>query len=104
MMTNSTTDKDALEKKAKAMAREGRTITYISKNLGISWSEARSYTPGWQGTKTKLTRRLKKLVVEPDQAKREKMEAEADRYADFLYDAAKHLRGQVDAARRALNR
>ena len=32
------------------------------------------------------------------------MAAEADRYADFLYDAAKHLRDHVDGARKALNR
>ena len=32
------------------------------------------------------------------------MADEADLYADFLYDSAKHLRGQVDNARKALNR
>ena len=32
------------------------------------------------------------------------MAKEADLYVDFLYDAAKHLRGQVDNARKALNR
>ena len=103
-MADSEMEKEALAEEAKRMAREGRTITYISKKLGISWSEARSYTPGWIGTKKKLTIRLKKLVTEQDQSKREKMAEEADRFADFLFDAAKHLRGQVDGARRALNR
>ena len=98
------TDQDALQDKAKEMARDGRSITSISKQLGISWSEARSYTPGWQGTKAKLTNRIKRLASEPDQAKREKIAAEAHNYADFLYDAAKHSREQVDGARRALNR
>ena len=32
------------------------------------------------------------------------MADEADNFADFLYYAAKHLRGQVDGARKALNR
>ena len=103
-MTDSTTDKDALIEKAKEMAREGRTISYISKKLGISWSTARSYTPGWRGAKVKITNRLKKLACEPNPEKRKKMAEEADRYVDFLFDAAKHLRGQVDSARRALNR
>ena len=92
------------EAKAKAMAREGKTITSISNELDISWNEVRSYTPSWLGAKKKLTNRLVKLVSEPDRAKRSKLAAEADRYADFLYDAAKHLRGQVDGARKALDR
>ena len=103
-MTYSTSDKDDLIKKVKQMAQEGRNITSISRELGISWNEARSYTPGWIGTKKKLTIRLNKLVAEPDAEKRAKLAAEADQFADFLFDAAKHLRGQVDAARRALNR
>jgi hypothetical protein len=105
-MTDATTDKGALREEVKRMALEGRTITYISKKLGISWGEARSYLPSssWQGAKSKLTRRLKRLATESDQATREKMADEADRYADFLFDAAKHLRDQVDGARRALSR
>ena len=103
-MTYSTSDKDDLIKKVKQMARDGRTITSISRELEISWNEARSYTPGWIGTKKKLTMRLNKLVAEPDAEKRATLAMEADQFADFLFDAAKHLRGQVDAARRALNR
>ncbi len=99
-------EKYALVEEAKRMAREGRTIAHISDKLGIDWNEARSYLPNssWIGAKKKLTIRLNKLVAEPDQVKRKRMAEEADRYADFLYDAAKHLRGQVDGARRALNR
>ena len=103
-MANSTANNDALRNDVKKMALEGRTITYISKELGISWGEARRYTSGWRGAKVKLTNRLNKLVAEPDQDKRKQMAAEADNFADFLYDAAKHLRDQVDAARRALDR
>ena len=103
-MTISANDNDALKIKVRKMAYEGITITRISKELGISWSEAGSYASGWIGTKQKLTRRLKRLAKEPDQAKREKMAEEADKFADFLFDAAKHLRYQVNAARNALNR
>ena len=78
-MADSTMDKDTLIEKAKEMAREGRTISYISKKLGISWSKARSYTPGWRGAKVKITNRLKKLAYEPNPEKRKKMAEEADR-------------------------
>ena len=103
-MTSSTASNDELRNEVKKMALEGKTITFISNELGISWNEAQGYTSNWRGAKVKITNRLKKLATEPDQAKRKKMADEADDYADFLYDAAKHLRGQVDAARRALDR
>ena len=105
-MTDSTTDNAGLRERAKKMALAGMPITRISNELKISWSEAREYVPisSWRGAKVKLTNRLKKLGTETDQTKREKLSEEADHYADFLYDAAKHLRNQVDAARKALNR
>ena len=61
-MTNSTSGNDVLKDNAKKMTYEGRTITYISDKLEISWNEARSYTPSWRGAKVKLTNRLNKLV------------------------------------------
>ena len=105
-MADLTTDTAKLRDKAQKMALAGMPITRISNELGISWSEARSYVPisSWRGAKVKLTNRLKKLETETDQKKRVKLSEAADKYADFLYDAAKHLRGQVDAARRALDR
>ena len=103
-MTNSPNDHEEVMAKARTLAREGKTITKISEELGISWNEARSYTLSWLGAKKRITFRLKKLAVEPNLDKRKKMAEEADNYADFLFDAAKHLRDQVDAARRALDR
>ena len=105
-MTDSTTGKDALMEKANKMARQGRTVTEISEELGISWHEARSYlkATSWHGAKMKITHRLKRLAKESDPEKREKLACEAGRYVDFLFDSAKHLRGQVDTARKALNR
>ena len=105
-MADSTTDTAEIRKKVRKMALAGMPITRISNELKISWSEARSYVPisSWRGAKVKLTNRLKKLETETDQKKREKLSEAADKYADFLYDAAKHLRAQVDAARKALNR
>jgi len=97
-------DKDALKKKAREMAREGKTITTISKELGVSWTEVAGYTISWLGAKKRITNRLERLATEADQAKREKLAKEADNYVDFLYDAAKGLRSQVDSARKALNR
>ena len=71
-MTDLTKDKEDLKEKAKQMAIEGKTISKISEELGISWNEARSYMPGWQGAKVKITNRLNNLATEPNQAKRGK--------------------------------
>lgn len=90
--------------RAREMARDGRTISEISEQLGISWTEARGYTLSWLSAKKRTTRLLERLVVEPDQSKRQELAKEADDYVDFLYDAAKGLRSQVDSARKALNR
>ncbi len=92
--------------KAKQLAQAGRTITKISEEMGITWGQARSLVPNssWQGAKTRITRRLKRLEGETDPGKREKLAAEADKYVDFLYDAAKHLRDQVDGVRKAIDR
>ena len=103
-MTRPNLDGTDLKKIARQLAREGKTITAIARQLGISWNEASSYTTGWLGAKTRVTNRLNKLASEPDPAKRQKLAEEADLYVDFLYDAAKHLRTQVDSARKALNR
>ena len=97
-------DEDALKEKVRQMAREGKTISKISEELGISWNEARSYTVSWLGAKVRITNRLNKLATTADESKREKLAAEADGYVDFLYDAAKQLGSQVDRARKALNR
>lgn len=92
--------------KAKQLAQAGRNITEISEEMGITWGEARSLVPSssWRGAKTRITNRLKRLEGETDPRKREKLAAEADKYVDFLYDAAKHLRDQVDGVRRAIDR
>ena len=58
-MTNPTASNDALKDKVRKMAAEGNTISKISQELGISWNGVRSYTASWQGTKVKLTNRLK---------------------------------------------
>ena len=92
------------QKRARELAKEGRNITDISNELGISWTEAAGYTISWLGAKQRITYRLKRLATEADQSKREKLAKEADNYVDFLYDATKNLRSQVDSARKALNR
>ena len=101
-MANANMGRSALGKKVREMALEGKTITRISKELDISWNEA--YTLGWRGAKVRITNRLNKLADETNPEKRRKLAKEADLYVDFIYDAAKHLRTQVDSARKSLNR
>ena len=103
-MTDSNVSADDLKKIARQMAKEGKTITAISEHLGISWGEARGYTYGWISAKTRITKLLNKLAEEQDPEERKKLVEQVDGYVDFLYDAAKNLRSQVDGARKSLNR
>ena len=103
-MSDQTVDTEALKQQVRQLAREGRTISSISRQLGITWGEAAGYTTSWRGAKVRITNRLNRLARESDQSKREKLADDADLYVDFLYDAAKHLRAQVDQARKALDR
>ena len=100
-----TTDKAATRDQVRKMAFEGKTITAISKELGISYGEARSYAAdSWRGAKAKTTHRLHRLVAEADPAKREELAQEVITFVDFLYDGAMHMKSQVDNARKALDR
>ena len=100
-----TPDKAATREQVRKMAFEGKTITTISKELGISYGEARSYAAdSWRGAKAKTTHRLHRLVAEADPAKREELAQEAITFVDFLYDGAMHMKSQVDNARKALDR
>ena len=103
-MTNADLADDNLKRRARQMARDGMTIKAISEELGITWNEASDYTLGWLGAKTRITRRLNRLASEENPAQRAEIANDVDRYVDFLYDAAKHLRSQVNSARKALNR
>lgn len=100
-----TPDKAATREQVRKMAFEGKTITTISKELGVSYGEARSYAAdSWRGAKAKTTNRLHRLVAEADPAKREELAQEAIKFVDFLYDGAMHMKSQVDNARKALDR
>lgn len=105
-MTTPKLDVSDQAEKAKQLAQAGRTITEISEEMGITWGEARNLVPNssWRGAKVRITNRLNTLAKETNPRKREQLAAEADKYVDFLYDAAKHLRGQVDGVRKALDR
>ena len=105
-MTTPKLDVSDQAEKAKQLAQAGRTITEISEEMGITWGEARNLVPNssWRGAKVRITNRLNTLAKETNPRKREKLAAEADKYVDFLYDAAKHLRDQVDGVRKALDR
>ena len=78
-MTNFTPGKADLGEQVGRMVREGKTFSAISKELGISWSEARSLasTSSWQGVKRRTSHLLTQIEKELDPAKRKEMVAEA---------------------------
>ena len=85
------------------MSGAGKTIAQISKELGLDywvvWNHARS----WQGTKWVITNRLRRLEKEQDQSAREKMVREVAECVDYFYYQGKHLGGQIERARKALD-
>ena len=92
---------------AERMARDGSTIEQIRRELGLEWGEVSEYlnsvdAPSWLGAKNRITNRLNDLRSENDQAAREKLVDAADKWVDYLYDNAKHMRDRVDLARKAL--
>lgn len=93
-----------LQRRAIELVREGKTVTAISEELGISWKEADSLTIGWLGARSRVTTLLNRMVKENNEAKREQMAAEIENYVNFLHDTAKGLRSQVIRARKALTR
>ena len=105
-MTNLTPDKADLGEQVGRMVREGKTFSDISKELGVSWNEARSLAPtsSWHGVKRRTSHLLTQIEKEHNPVKRKEMVAEVRKNVDFLYDAANHLKSQVDNARKALDR
>ncbi len=97
--------------KAVQMALNGDTIETIRKELGEDywevWSHVKSVKgtefASWQGAKKVVTIRLKRLVRERDQDKREELMAQANEAVNYLYNAAKSMRTKVNHARRTLN-
>lgn len=92
---------------AEQMAREGKTIARISKELGVSWDEVSAHVRSvhalsWQGAKMSITNRLNKLKREKKQSTREQLVDEAAKCVDYLYYEGKNLSKKVDRARNAL--
>ena len=96
--------------KAAAMAREGKTIVWIHKELGLDywevWDHVRNSQgtdfSSWHGAKWIITHRLNRLVNEKDQAERRMLRNQAAECVDYLYKEAKRLSRKVDLARKAL--
>ena len=93
------------------MAREGKTIAFIHKELGMDYWEVWQHVrdeegtdwSGWNGAKWIVTHRLNRLVKERDEAKRKILRDEADEAVRYLYAAAKRLSRRIDRARSELS-
>ena len=88
---------------ARRMAREGKTVSQISEELGIDYGDAWGYVPGsWQGTKKMITNRINKLINEKNRSVREQLAFEVQEYVDSLYYSGKNLSQMVDRIRKTL--
>ena len=98
---------DEQKAKAEQMAKSGKTIASISKDLGVAYWDVHSHVTSvhalsWIGAKKSITNRLNLLKRENDRAKREQLIDEADKCINYLYGEAKNMRGRVERARKAL--
>ena len=82
----------------------GHTYADISREMGLDWWEVRNVAKqSWQGAKTRVTRRLKKLATERDPEKRKDLIAEIDGYVDYLYAGGKALGQTIDRIEKVIN-
>ena len=97
--------------KAVLMARSGDSISKIRRELQVDWYEVWDYVRSvegtewttWRGAKWIVTNRLNRLVNQQDQAKRQELRDQANECVNYLFEAAKRLRGKVERARRTLD-
>ena len=95
---------DAMKEQALQMAREGKTVAAISRELGVDYWTVWSHVPySWMGAKKIITGRLKRLIRENNQATRKQLVKEADAFINRIYDDAKRLGRRIDRARKALD-
>ena len=99
---------DPKMERAEKMARDGKDIVEISRELGVEWSEVSDYVRSvharsWRGAKKLITHRLKRLTKEKDQSTREQLADEAARWINYLYYEGKRMSRQVERARKELD-
>ncbi len=89
------------------MATEGKSIVFISKELGLEWSEVSEClrsagVHAFIGAKQKITYRLNRLKRENDPDKREQLVNEVNDLINYIYYSGKDMGRVIDRARKAL--
>ncbi len=95
--------------KAEQIAKGGKSIASISKELGVSYMEVHAHVTSvhalsWIGAKRSITNRLNLLKKERNRAQREILVNEATELVNYIYYSGKELGGKIDRARGALAR
>ena len=85
------------------MAREGKNIAQISRELGVDYWEVWSHVErGWQGTKWMVTNRIRRLANENDPAIRKQLANEAEECVNYLYNEGQRLSKKINRIRETL--
>ena len=95
------------QNQAVAMARNGKTVAQIERDLGVDywdiWEHIRSVGAySWQGAKWIITRRLNSLVRENSKTRRKKLAEEANEMVEYLYYQGRRLGRMVDRVKRVV--
>ncbi len=91
--------------KAGQMAKQGKSITKISEELDVDWLLVHEYIRGkqgtawssWQGAKTYITYRLRKLAASDRSDERESLREEVADAVNYLYYAGRKLGKKLDS-------
>ena len=97
------------KRKAKSMARAGKSISKIAKEVGVDYSDVWGYVrnvqgtefASWQGAKRIVNNRLKDLVDEEDPGQREHLTKDVIQCVNYLYKEARRLSRKIEGANKA---
>ena len=96
--------------RAVEMARQGKKITEIHKDLDVDYWDVWNHVKeaegiagvGWHGAKWIVTHRLNRLAKEKNPTKRQQLVNEAKECANYLYNSGRALSRKIDRVRKEL--
>lgn len=82
----------------------GHTYARISRDMGLGYWDVKGVArKSWLAAKVRITNRLKKLAVENNTERRQKLLAEINADVNYLYGGGKALGRTIDSIEKVIN-
>lgn len=82
----------------------GHTYARISREMELDWRDVKGVArKSWLAAKVRITNRLKKLVVENNPERRQKLIEEINADVNYLYYGGKALGKTIDSIEKVIN-